>query len=175
MLFRSGVEARLKVIYADMNKAWSANALGPIRGFVSDGLFDYLQYWVDAYKRQGLRNQLTDMRVTSIELAKVVRDKWYDAVTLRVFATGKDFVVQSETGKVVRGSKTFERPYSEYWTLIRSAGKQGKPQTTAVCNNCGAPLKINMAGECEHCGAHVTSGEFAWVLSTIEQDDVYRG
>jgi hypothetical protein len=32
-----------------------------------------------------------------------------------------------------------------------------------------------MAGACEHCGAHVTAGEFDWVLSKIEQDDTYRG
>ncbi len=170
-----GVEARLKMIYDAMNKAWSTNALEPIRGFVSDGLYDYLQYWVDAYKRQGLRNQLTDMRVTSIELAKVQRDKYYDAVTLRVFATGKDFVVKTDTGQLMRGSKNRERPYSEYWTLIRSAGRKGAPHIEPTCGNCGAPLKITMAGSCEHCGAHVTAGEFDWVLSKIEQDDTYRG
>jgi hypothetical protein len=32
-----------------------------------------------------------------------------------------------------------------------------------------------MAGACTHCGAHVTSGEFDWILSKIEQDDSYRG
>ena len=32
-----------------------------------------------------------------------------------------------------------------------------------------------MAGHCEHCGADVTSGEFDWVLSKIEQDDAYTG
>jgi hypothetical protein len=32
-----------------------------------------------------------------------------------------------------------------------------------------------MAGTCDHCGAHVTGGEFDWVLSKIEQDDSYRG
>jgi hypothetical protein len=32
-----------------------------------------------------------------------------------------------------------------------------------------------MSGSCEHCGAHVTSGEFDWVLSRIEQDESYGG
>jgi hypothetical protein len=31
-----------------------------------------------------------------------------------------------------------------------------------------------MAGDCESCGVHVTTGEFDWVLSRIEQDEVYR-
>jgi hypothetical protein len=32
-----------------------------------------------------------------------------------------------------------------------------------------------MAGACTSCGAKITAGSFDWVLSRIEQDDVYRG
>ena len=167
--------ARVELIYHELARAWSTNELAAIRGFVSDSLYDYLEYWVDAYKRQGLRNAMVDMRITQRELAKVVRDRWYDAVTVRVWGTGKDFVVESATGKVVRGSKYRERPYSEYWTLIRAAGRTTAPTTDRSCPNCGAPLTVTMAGACSHCGAHVTAGEFDWVLSKVEQDDSYRG
>jgi hypothetical protein len=83
--------------------------------------------------------------------------------------------VASATGKVVTGSKLRDRPYSEYWTLIRSRARRGAPVATPTCPSCGAPLNITMSGECEHCQAHVTAGEFDWVLSKIEQDDSYRG
>ena len=174
-LSRDAFNKRAEMIYAGLNTAWSANKLEPIRGLVSDGLYDYLQYWVDAYKRQGLRNQLTNMRITRMQMAKVARDKYYDAVTVRIWGTGLDFVVHSETGKLVRGSKHLERPYSEYWTFVRSAARKGPPRTDPACSNCGAPLQISQAGTCDHCGAHVTAGEFDWVLSKIEQDDTYRG
>ncbi|MEP6860762.1 MAG: TIM44-like domain-containing protein [Deltaproteobacteria bacterium] len=168
-------ERRVQMIYDMLNKGWASNDLEVIRGFVTDGLFDYLQYWIEAYKREGLRNQLTDMRITKVDYAKVSRDKYYDAVTIRIWGTGKDFVVRGETGQVVRGSKRVDRAYSEYWTLIRSAGKRGAPKAEPTCGNCGAPLHVTQSGECEHCGAHVTGGEFDWVLSKIEQDDTYRG
>jgi hypothetical protein len=166
---------RLRMIYTQLNESWSRNELAPVRGLVSDGLYDYLQYWIDAYKRQGLRNALVDMQLTATDLAKVVRDRWYDAVTIRIWGKGKDYVVRSDTGKIVRGSKRTDRAYSEYWTLIRSAARKGPPRSDPACSNCGAPLHITMAGACEHCGAHVTAGEFDWVLSKIEQDDTYRG
>jgi hypothetical protein len=172
---RPTFETRLAMIYTELNKAWSEGKLAPIRGFVSDGLYDYLQYWIDAYQAQGLRNALVDMRITKTELAKVVRDTYFSSVTVRIWGTGKDFVVHGATGKVVRGSKRRERAYSEYWTLIRSASRTGPARTDKRCNNCGAPLQITMAGACSHCGAHVTSGEFDWVLSKVEQDDSYRG
>jgi hypothetical protein len=66
-------------------------------------------------------------------------------------------------------------PYSEYWTFIRSARRRGPPRTDKACANCGAPAAVSMAGACASCGAHVTAGEFDWVLSKIEQDDSYRG
>ena len=174
-LTEQNLVARLAMIYKELNEAWASNELRPIRGLVSDGLYDYLRYWVDAYQKQGLRNQLTDTSILATLVAKVSRDKWFDAVTIRVWAQGKDFVVRGATGQVVRGSKHRVRRYSEYWTLIRSRSRQGAPIAKPVCGNCGAPLNITMAGACEHCGAHLTAGEFDWVLSKIEQDDTYRG
>lgn len=171
----AALDARLAMIYRELNAAWANNDLGPVRGLVSDGLYDYLSYWVDAYRQQGLRNALVDMRITRTALARVVRDRYYDAITIRIWGTGKDYVIRAQTGAVIRGSRHRERPYSEYWTLIRSAGRKGAPRTQPACSHCGAPLQINQSGECEHCGAHVTSGEFDWVVSKIEQDDTYRG
>jgi hypothetical protein len=170
-----GVTGRLALIYSTLNTAWSSNDPKPVRGMVSDGLFDYLQYWVDAYRQQGLRNVLENMRITQVELAKLVRDPYFDALTLRVFATGLDYTIREPGGQRVVGSKSRERVYSEYWTLIRSAGRKGATHATPTCGNCGAPLQITQSGECEHCGAHVTAGEFDWVLSKIEQDDTYQG
>jgi len=43
------------------------------------------------------------------------------------------------------------------------------------CPNCAAPLKVNNAGVCQFCGGKITSGEFDWVLSKIEQDESYAG
>ena len=171
----AALDARLAMIYRELNAAWASNDLRPVRGLVSDGLYDYLSYWVDAYRQQGLRNALEDMRITRSALARLVRDRYYDAITVRIWATGKDYVIRTQTGALVRGSKHRERPYSEYWTLIRSAGRKGAPRGQPACSHCGAPLQINQSGECEHCGAHVTSGEFDWVISKIEQDDTYRG
>jgi hypothetical protein len=112
-------------------------------------------------------------RIVRLELSDVLSDSVYDSVTLRVYATGLDYTV-SESGKLLKGSRTQERPYTEYWTLIRGRAAKGSP-TSSGCPNCGAPLEINMAGHCEYCRVKVVSGQFDWVLSRIEQDDTYDG
>jgi DNA-directed RNA polymerase subunit RPC12/RpoP len=168
--------ARLKLIYDRLNAAWTALDLAPARPFVSDRLFDYLRYWIEAYRQQGLRNVLEGMRLMESTLAKVERDRYYDALTYRIWGTGRDYTVRQATGDVVAGDRGHDRVYSEYWTLIRAAGVRGAPSAEPTCPNCGAPVEqINMAGECQHCGAKVTRGDFDWVLSKIEQDDSYSG
>lgn len=172
---RESLAARLRMIYTELNAGWTALDLTAVRPFVSDGLYNYLQYWIDAYRNQGLRNVLEGMHVKRTEVVKTIRDRHFDAVTLRIYATGRDYTVRQSDGRKVSGSRTNNRAYTEYWTLIRAAKVRGAPRLDHNCPNCGAPLNIGMAGSCEYCGAHLTAGEFDWVLSKIEQDDSYAG
>jgi DNA-directed RNA polymerase subunit RPC12/RpoP len=172
---QEALAARFKVIYDELNAAWTRRDLGGARPYVSDGLFDYMKYWVTAYEKQGVRNVLEGMRIVEWKAVKIIRDRHYDSLTIRLWGAGRDYTVRQTTGDVVTGDPKRDRFYSEYWTLIRGAGVKGAPRTDKVCPNCGAPLDVNMAGECEHCGAKITSGAFDWVLSRIEQDDSYTG
>lgn len=169
------LEARVQYLYRELNRAWSGGDLPALRGLTSDGMFDYLRYWIDAYRAQDLHNALENMRIARVEIAKVVHDKHFDAVTMRLWASGRDFTRNVTTGQIVSGSQQHERAYSEYWTLIRGATTRGKSHNQGTCPSCAAPLTISMAGACSHCGSHLTRGEFDWVLSKIEQDDVYEG
>jgi hypothetical protein len=162
------------MIYARLNDAWNAQDLTPVRGLVTSALLSYLKFWIDEYKRQRLANHLDDAKPQHIALAKVTRDKYYDAITVRVFADGLDYTLDREQ-RIVGGSRTERRAYTEYWTFLRSSARRGPITTAPSCPNCGAPLAISDAGACTHCGVEVESGSFDWVLSKIEQDDVYRG
>jgi hypothetical protein len=104
----------------------------------------------------------------------VRRDHYFDAITARVFAQGHDYTLDAKD-HVVGGSKTRPRAYTEYWTFLRSSTRRGPIVATPSCPNCGAPLAITDSGDCSHCNAAVDNGSFDWVLSKIEQDDVYRG
>ncbi|MCB9566450.1 MAG: TIM44-like domain-containing protein [Myxococcales bacterium] len=170
---RPAIEARAQVIFDALTRGWNAAEPALFRPVLSDALFDTMRYWLRAYAEQRLRNLLEEARILRIELAKVERDAHYDALTLRVFAAGRDFTVNRHD-EVVCGSRRRDRLYSEYWTLIRGRGARGVPAADA-CPSCAAPLAVTMAGTCDHCGIHLTLGEFDWVLSQIEQDEVYRG
>jgi len=168
-------QARARMIFNELQTAWSTLKWERARPFETDNIFQMHRYWIEAYQRQGLRNALDQCQITAMQPTKVKVDAFYNAITLRIFAQGYDYTV-NQGGQVVAGSNKNLRKWSEYWTFVRySKAKPTAARADLNCPNCGAPLKVNATGICEFCGGKITSGEFDWVLSKIEQDESYSG
>jgi hypothetical protein len=168
-------QARARLIFDELQGAWSTLDWERARPHETDSLFQMHQYWIDAYKRQQLRNVVDQCTVTAMQPVKIKEDAFYNSITLRIGANGFDYTLD-RAGNIVSGSKTARRSWTEYWTFIRNRAAQPTAAKAELnCPNCGAPLKVNMAGVCQFCGGKITSGEFDWVLSKIEQDESYRG
>ena len=168
------LEHRIRLVFQEFHAGWVARDPARVRPFVSDNLFQSQLYWIDLYRNAHCINRTDGSQILRLELASATTDAYYDAVTVRLYATGLDFTV-SEDGRLLSGSQSLPRAYSEYWTMIRGAQKKKTDKGERQCPSCGAPLKINMTGNCEYCAVKVTSGEYDWVLSRIEQDEVYTG
>lgn len=166
-------QQRVKLVFDALHDGWTSRDWRRVRPFVTDQLFQAQLYWIEEYKRQKLNNRTDGARIVDVVMSNVDSDKHFDAITVRVFATGKDYTVD-DSGKLVTGSKTYDRQYTEYWTFVRGRAASGETHTDPSCPNCGAPVAVNMAGACEHCDVKVTRGDFDWVLSRIEQDESYR-
>lgn len=168
------LQGRVALIFGQLQVAWSGREPSKIRPFVSDNLFQSLYYWIDLYTQERCRNVTENATILRVDLANVISDAAFDAVTLRIFARSIDYTI-SDAGKLLSGHRSRPRTYSEYWTLIRGSTRRGEPRRDNNCPNCGAPLNISMTGQCEYCRVKVTSGDFDWVLSRIEQDESYGG
>lgn len=168
-------QERVTETFLAIQAAWSAGKYEAARPYETDFLFQQHRYWIERYRREGLRNRLSNVQVVSVVPAKVVMDAYVEAITVRVFARMRDWT-ETQDGRLVGGSKTSARVFSEYWTFLRSAGAQGASHTLTQCPSCGAPLdKVNETGVCGYCEAKITGGEFDWVVSAIDQDEAYAG
>jgi len=165
---------RVNYIFYAISQAWTSLEWEKARPFETDNIFQMHRYWIEAYKRQGLRNVLDKIQVVRIEWVKIDEDAYYDSLTARIYANELDYTVD-QAGHVVCGSPTTPRAFTEYWTFIRTRGAKSVEQKDDHCPNCGAPLSINMAGVCDYCGGKITSGNFDWVLCRIDQDEAYTG
>ena len=163
---------RSREIALALQDAWEARDSERMRPLETETLFQMHRYWIDAYLSQHLKNLVTDYTVSSIQLAKIEADAFYDAMTVRLAASGYDHTV-NESGTVVAGSREERRSWSEYWTLIRTRGTQADPSQMVSCPNCGAAVPVGATGICPHCAGKLSGGEFDWVLSRIEQDESY--
>lgn len=165
-------EQRVREVAVELQNAWSARDWKRARPLETDALFQTHRYWIDEYTRQGLRNLVDHYSIGKVDVVKVASDAFFDAITVRLFASGHDYTVD-EKGSIVGGAMTFTKKWSEYWTFVR--GRAGAPADARVCPNCGGKLAEGQTAVCEYCGGKVTTGEFPWVLSRIEQDEAYRG
>jgi len=169
-------EHTVKPTFLNLYRAWSTREWQQARAWMSDRLYETNAYWIEQYREQGLSNKLESIAVERVEVAKLERDYFYEALTVRIFASCYDYV-EDDSGRVVGGSKRNRRRFSEYWTFTRRRGvEKDQDADKASCPSCGAPVdKMSMSAECGYCGAKVNTGAFGWVLFLITQDEVYRG
>ncbi len=155
--------------------AWNINSIERIRNLITDRTYDNFKFWIDNYQKEGLQNKLDDIAVKNIEIVKINNDKYYNSITLRIYASAKDYVINSK-GKVVGGSAKKPRHFSEYWTFIRTRNAKQTQFSHNQCPNCGADAdKIGQAGICQYCNSKISTGNFSWVLANITQDEEYIG
>ena len=171
-----GLTTRARHMFMEIQQGWSEVDEKRLRPYETDTLFDAHRYWLTRFKEEGKRNVLEEVKIERMQLAKIEHDAFFDAATLRIYASMKDWY-KDKTGKVIGGDPSRTRRFSEYWTLVRRVEAAGKASgDPSKCPSCGAPLdKINMAGVCEYCGGKVISGAFDWVLAIITQDEEYMG
>lgn len=169
-------EKRIRHTFEQLQAAWSQGKWELARPFETDHLFSTHRYWIDMYAREGLANRIEDVVIERVTPVKIETDAFFDAMTVRIWASAKDWTEEKATGRVVAGSRDRDRRFTEYWTFVRRSGFQGKgTEDNATCPSCGAPLQIGMSGVCPYCDTKITTGEFDWVLSRIEQDEAYEG
>ncbi len=166
---------RVNDVYFALQNAWSANTWDDARPFVTDPLYQQLRFWIEGYKQAGLRNQLTDIALHEVQIVKVSDDAWYESITVRIMGSMKDATL-NEKGEVVSGNADKSRTFSEYWTFLRASGTGADSKPADSCPSCGAPLdRIGSSGVCGYCDSKITTGQFDWVLSRIDQPEVYSG
>ncbi|MHC9543737.1 MAG: TIM44-like domain-containing protein [Vulcanimicrobiota bacterium] len=168
-------EARVREVFLKLQEAWMKQQWDIARPLETDYLFSTHLYMIERYREAGYVNHLENIEILSVIPVKIERDAYFESITVRIAARMMDYTLDG-SGKTVEGSRDTLRTFSEYWTFIRAAGfTKDKADEEKNCPNCGAPLKISMAGICEYCESKVTSGEFYWTLSFIEQDEAYAG
>lgn len=165
------LEARVKTAFLQLQNAWCAHDLNPVRQFVSDGIYERFSLQIAEQQDAGIRDHMEDIRVLSTNIEQIESDAVFDTVTVRIRASAIDYKADLKTGKRVSGSPA-PASFVEYWSFVRrlnakSLHKDGLMEGN--CPNCGAGLELNETAVCPSCQALIKSGEYDWVLAEITQ------
>ena len=106
--------------FKQIYKSWSENKLEEVRFLLSTRLYKSFEFWINMYKSNDYKNKLENIEINYLDLAKIDLDKFYDSITVRVYASCFDYI-ENKNGALVSGSKNNLRWFSEYWTFIRKA------------------------------------------------------
>ena len=161
--------------FTDIYKLYSNLQWEQARHLLSDRLWQSMNYWIQFCRDYSCRNVLDDVMVHKVQVVKYETDRFYDSVTVRIFASCYDYYADNN-GKVIAGNNHSTRNFSEYWTFVSRKGVSIDHKATSTCPCCGAPAdNMGQAGVCGYCGSKITDGNFSWVLFSITQDEEYTG
>jgi hypothetical protein len=170
------LQDRIRMAFLKSQEAWSQQNLEPVRPFVSDGMFEQWHIQFLAHQRRGLKNIVSDLRVTGVDIVGAEQTPLFDVVHAKINAVGVDQWVSQKTGEVVDGKEN-PVPFCEYWTFLRRPGVRSLANGGLIegqCPNCGAGLKLNDKANCSACGSLVASAEYDWTLVKITQEEEWR-
>lgn len=154
-----------------VQEAWCDRKPELSRRVMADGIWNQHRSQIEGYVNSHTHNVMDGLAVGSVTITDAHTDGRYDTIKTRIIATSADYTVDDTSGKVVSGHKDVE-PWQEDWTWQRSSSARTPADggtLTRNCPNCGAPLDVNLSGECKYCKAPVMSGQYDWVLTRIDQ------
>ena len=161
-----------KTVFVSLQEAWTKRDWSIIRPFESNELFEQHSRQLQEYIDNNKINVMERIAVNYANLYKFEQEGDKDNITINLKATMKDYIIDATTKEVLEGDKTTDRITLYRLTFARKTGvktQEGEAKLkTSNCPNCGAPLKVTMAGKCEYCSSIITTGEHDWVLVNLQ-------
>jgi len=165
-----------KNLFVKLQQAWTARDWSIIRTFETENLFEQHKNQLQGYINNNQINVMDRICVNYAHLYhyRVEGDK--EILTVRLNSRMEDYIIDADTKQVLKGEKGLDKVNTYLLTFIRKNGVKTKPGTTEVnttnCPNCGAPTQITSSGKCDYCGSVITTGEYSWVLSNLQRENV---
>jgi predicted lipid-binding transport protein (Tim44 family) len=158
-------------VFFIVQEAWTERKPEMSRQVMADGLWQQHRAQIQGYLDGHKRNVLDNLAVANVWPVAARSDQQHDTITVRIVAACADYDVEDTSGHVLRGGREVKQ-WEEDWTFQRSSSAQTQVDGTHLgdkCPNCGAPLDVDLSGQCRYCKASIMSGAYDWVLARISQ------
>ncbi len=158
--------------YIKLQNSWSERNLESVRLILTPELFSKSSAQIEEFKTKGRINVIERIGIQTAYITDYVANEENETITVFLYATQKDYIIDENTKAVLEGSDKMFR-YSRYLIkLIRAKGVTTDSEdgiSVKNCPNCGAPLEITSSGKCAYCDSVISNSEHSWVISSISR------
>lgn len=164
-------KAKMGEWYVNMQHAWTAKDMEPVRSIFDDKLYSQFDNQLDSMRRRGQTNYVDDIVVRGVKYEGWYKEGDKHYLSLRILTTIVDYTKDDTTGRLISGSETDKKLMTYRWVLSRSADAVSESEnhmSTVNCPNCGAELQMNQTSQCPYCGSTVSLEKHDWVITKIQ-------
>lgn len=148
--------------FIDIQNAWMEFDYDALRELVTDELYNSYVSQLDILKLKNGKNIMNDFEILANKIIDIRLDN--NDVTVKVFMKVRfyDYVIDTKTNKVTRGSSQNKITNNYEMTFVR---RKNELEKDLYCPNCGAPIMHNTSGECEYCNSTIVRSAEDFVMS----------
>ena len=103
--------------------AWMRRDPERLRPLLTDEMHAVFARHIDEARVKRQTNKLENITVRSVEPTEAWQEQGKDYITVRMLANLLDYTVDDATGKIVAGSDSEPVKFEEFWTWVRSVGR----------------------------------------------------
>ena len=151
-------------IYVNIQEAWMNFDYDVLKNLTTDELYNMYSMQLDTLKTKNQQNIMSDFKLVGFRLENVTNDNGILNIETRMTVLMYDYLIDTNTKKIVRGTKK-QKLYIQYMiTFVKSNSNN----IEIKCPNCGTKLDITTSGKCPYCNSEVVVAPNDFVMSKKE-------
>ena len=148
-------------IYKELQFAWMNFDEESIRKLTTDEMYNMYLMQLDTLKVKNQKNIMYDIKYLGSNIINRYEDNGQETIVINMQVSCYDFVIDTNTKKVVRGIGSKVNYYNYELTFVKTS----ESKELDICPQCGAPVKGNNSGVCEYCKSTLISNDYSLVMS----------
>ena len=148
-------------MFLDVEDAWMNFNLDKVHNIITDEMFNMYESQLSSMEIKGEQNIMNGFVLRDCAISNCTDQNDNVEVTAKYIIEFYDYIIEKESGKVLRGSKTNKlRMYYDFTFIMKNTDEK-----IDKCPNCGAPVEVNASGVCPYCNSKIVGENTSWVMS----------
>ena len=148
-------------IYKDVQIAWMNRDIEKVRDVLSDTMFNMYKTQLLTLEVKHQKNMMEEITYVDSHISNIINTNSYKEIELILKVTCKDYLINENTGKVLRGRKD----KINHYTYKLNFKCDIVTEDNSKCPSCGAKLDDANSIKCKHCKSTIVRKSKKWVLT----------